>query len=117
MVRSVIRVNRSRCDAGNLAVRTRLISLGRVGTTWQWVLRALVQLAYARAVEPFLVDFEIRADQKIRWKLFDRKADGISSAREPFVSHRLPPGLTASRWVQLRFVAVIECGLVIQNSR
>jgi hypothetical protein len=46
----------------------------------QRVASVLGQSAYARAVEPRLVDFEEGTDKKFGWQLFDRETNRVGGA-------------------------------------
>jgi len=58
-----------------------VIALSRRATD-QGIVHALVQAANSVAAVSPLVDFEMGSQKKLRWKLFDREADGIRRVRK-----------------------------------
>src|ERR1700733_5955821 len=76
----------------------------------QRIFGAVVQLPDAAAVESFLADFEVGAEQKLRLEIFDGEADGVRSLGEAPVTERLTPRHPPARRIELRRGLVIEAG-------
>src|ERR1700733_12670802 len=80
------------------------------GAPRQGIFGAFVQLPDAAAVESFLADFEVGAEQKLRLEIFDGEADGVRGLGKAPVAERLTARHAPARGIELRRGLVIEAG-------
>ena len=69
------------------ATRTSLVRASDEG-----IRVAVVQSAYSGAIEPLLIDFEIRAEDELTWQLFDDIANSLRGKRKSFIADAFMPG-------------------------
>src|ERR1039458_2694346 len=84
-----------------------VIALSRRATD-QGIVHALVQAANSVAAVSPLVDFEMGSQKKLRWKLFDREADGIRRVRKTSVPNWLSLGFPIAAGEQLCLSVIIK---------
>ena len=78
----------------SLVRRNRTPKLSR---SCEWIRGAVVELAYLVAVEAFVFDLKVHANQHRRRKLFDHEADRVRRRVETPIPHAPPLRLRAAK--------------------
>jgi hypothetical protein len=105
----IMRVNGRHFDRGRMTRfrRAKIIALSRRAAD-QGIVRAVVEAANSLVVISLLVDFEIGAQERLGWKLFDCEPDGVRRVAKSSVPNGSSSGILLATGEQLRRGVIIK---------